>query len=259
MSSAQPRIIVGIPAYNEERSIADVVAASLPYAESVVVVDDGSTDLTPYRALGAGATVIRHTRNGGKGAAVATLFRHAVEQQADLLVMIDGDGQHDPAQIPLVAAPCLAGVADVVVGSRYLSQRSDVPLHRTLGQRAFNVMTALASGVPCSDSQSGFRAFSRRAVCAMRLAETSFSVESEQQFECLAHGLRLAEVPISCRYDLPEKRSAYVQGVGVLSRLATMSLRRRLLGRTPVSVDRAARVLSPAAAELESAVALGAD
>jgi glycosyltransferase involved in cell wall biosynthesis len=262
MSSAvQPNIIVGIPAYNEGDTIAAVVSGSARYATTVVVVDDGSGDLTSYRALRAGAVVIRHTGNGGKGAAVATLFRHAVQLQADALVLIDGDGQHDPGEIPTVVAPCLDGTADVVVGSRYLSQRSAVPVHRTLGQRAFNVMTTLASGIPCSDSQSGFRAFNRRAICAMRIAESTFSVECEQQFECQAHGLRLREAPISCRYDLAEKRSAYVQGVLVLSRLVAIALDRRILRKTPVSIEHAGRVLAPASAlaELDAATAMGAD
>ena len=258
-SLTEPKVIVGIPAYNEEGRIAGVVAGALPHAAEVVVVDDGSRDLTAFRALHAGATVIRHTRNGGKGAAVATLFRYALEHQADALVMIDGDGQHDPTEIPAVVAPCLADRADVVVGSRYLSRKSDVPLHRTLGQRAFNVMTALASGIACSDSQSGFRAFNRRAICAMRITEASFSVECEQQFECLAHGLRLGEVPISCSYDLPEKRSAWVQGVEVLSRLGAMSVRRRLLRRTPISIDLPGNRLEVGPADLDSGMALAAD
>ena len=255
----EPKIIVGIPAYNEAATIARVVAGALPHATAVVVVDDGSKDLTAIRALEAGAAVIRHRRNGGKGAAVASLFRYAVEQRADAIVLLDGDGQHDPAEIPEVVAPVLAGEADVVVGSRYLSRRSAVPLHRTLGQRAFNVMTALASGVACSDSQSGFRAFSRRAFCAMRIAEASFSVECEQQFECAIQGLRLAEVPISCSYDLPEKRSAYAQGMAVLYRLCAMALHRRLLPRTPFNRPQPSRQLIPTTVELDSPVAIGAD
>jgi len=254
-----PKIMVGIPAYNEENSIAGVVAGALEHADLVVVVDDGSKDLTAFRALDAGAVVIRHTRNGGKGAAVASLFRYAVEHQADTLVMIDGDGQHDTAEIPDVLAPCLTGEADVVVGSRYLSRRSEVPFHRVLGQRAFNVLTAVASGVKCSDSQSGFRAFSRRALCAMRITESSFSVECEQQFEYRIHRLRLAEVPISCRYDLPEKRSAYLQGTEVLYRLGAMSLRRRMLREAPVAMSWPGSLLHPPAPEMEPTVALGAD
>lgn len=226
------RIIVGIPAFNEERAIAAVVAGALPYGDRVVVVDDGSRDRTSAEALRAGAVVIRHRTNSGKGVAVATLFQYAMSERADVLVLLDGDGQHDPHQIPLVAGPCLDEAADVVVGSRFHpSSQENTPRLRRIGQLAFNGMTSLASGVRCSDSQSGFRAFSRRAFCAMRLAETSFSVESEMQFECRTKGLRLAEVPISCRYETPPKRNVLAHGLLVLTRLTNMAIRRRVLGQ----------------------------
>jgi hypothetical protein len=228
------KIVVGIPAYNEERAIADIVVRALPHAAEVVVVDDGSVDLTARRALQAGAVVIRHRVNCGKGAAVVALFQYAIDHMADVLVLIDGDGQHDPGEIPAVVAPCLENRADVVVGSRFVAEaRSATPVVRRLGQHAFNAMTTLASGVRCSDSQSGFRAFRRRAFCAMRLSETSFSVECEMQFEARKRGLSLAEVPISCRYDQPPKRNVLSHGAGVLSRLAAMALRRRMFGRVP--------------------------
>jgi len=221
-------IVVGIPAFNEERAIADVVTRALPHASIVVVIDDGSTDGTSAEALRAGATVIRHQENCGKGIAVATSFHYAMEACADVLVLIDGDGQHDPAEISLVAEPCLTGAADVVVGSRFHPDAlSRTPRIRRLGQLAFNQMTAAASGVRCSDSQSGFRAFNRRAICAMRLTQTSFSVESEMQFECRVHRLRLAEVPISCDYAMPPKRNVVAHGMQVLSGLTFMAMQRR--------------------------------
>jgi len=233
MESRSVKLMVGIPAYNEERTIADIVERALPYAVEVVVADDGSTDLTPVRAYRAGARVLRHRSNEGKGAAVATLFDYALRSGADVLVLLDGDGQHDPDEIPSVALPCIENEADVVVGSRFLSVKSEVPLHRTMGQRAFNFMTAFASGVPCSDSQSGFRAFGPRAIRSMRLTELSFSVECEQQFECQIRRLRLAEVPISCKYGIPAKRSVIGQGCLVLTRLSKMLVERRLLRREP--------------------------
>jgi glycosyltransferase involved in cell wall biosynthesis len=253
------KVIVGIPAFNEQDRIAEVVRGALQHAATVVVVDDGSRDLTARNALNAGATVIRHEHNAGKGAAVASLFRYAAEHGADALVLIDGDGQHNPDEIPEVVSPVLAGQADVVVGSRFLTRHSEIPRHRVLGQRAFNVMTALASGVPCSDSQSGFRAFGHRAFSLMRIAEATFSVECEQQFECALHGLQLIEVPISCRYDLPTKRSAYVQGVDVLSRLCVMSIRRRVLRQVPIHVPHQGGFPTPVHGEFRASVALGAD
>jgi glycosyltransferase involved in cell wall biosynthesis len=231
----EPRIVVGIPAYNEERSIASVVAHSVQHASMVVVVDDGSSDSTSAKALEAGATVIRHQFNSGKGVAVSTLFNFAIQSQADVLVLLDGDGQHDPAEIPLLVQRCLADDADVVVGSRFHpGAKSPTPRVRRLGQMAFNRMTAIASGVCCTDSQSGFRAFNRRAFCAMQLTESSFSVESEMQFEYRARGLRLSEVPISCSYELPPKRNVLSHGAMVLSRLTRMAIQRRALGDVPV-------------------------
>jgi len=228
-------LVVGIPAYNEEREIGRVVSRSLEYGSSVVVIDDGSTDETAAAAIGAGAFVVRHQTNCGKGAAVATLFDYFLRHHADVLVMIDGDGQHDPNEIPYVAAPCLAGTADMVVGSRFLSAaKCEIPRVRRFGQVLFNGMTALASGVPCSDSQSGFRAFSRHAICAMRLSESSFSVECEMQFEARARRLRIEEVPITCSYALPAKRSLLAHGYDVFSRLGTMTIERRILGTAPV-------------------------
>jgi glycosyltransferase involved in cell wall biosynthesis len=259
--------MVGIPAHNEEKTIAAVVAGAAVHGSEVVVLDDGSTDLTALRALEAGAFVIRHTRNQGKGVAVATLFEHARRQRADVLVLIDGDGQHDPAEIPALLEPCLSGRADVVVGSRYLSIRSAVPLDRSIGQRTFNILTAVASGVKCTDSQSGFRAFGRRAICAMRISEATFSVECEQQFECRTHGLRLAEVPISCSYEAPAKRSPYLHGLQVLCRLAVMTASRLVLAQGPAAprVDErlvtasTAVVVHPALQEQDSLTLLAGD
>lgn len=247
------RILIGIPAYNEAPRIGAVVAASLPYGP-VVVVDDGSTDLTAYTALKAGAAVVRFPHNAGKGVAVAALFDEARRRGVETLVLVDGDGQHDPGQIPAVAAPCLAGAADLVVGSRFLSLKSVIPLHRSLGQRAFNLMTAWATGVACSDSQSGFRAFGRRALVQMRLGEAGLSVECEQQFECRRHRLRLAEVPITCTYAVPEKRSAWRHGGAVLRRLLAMTIQRRTLRRVPI-------IALPDAiyAENEPAIVMAAD
>jgi glycosyltransferase involved in cell wall biosynthesis len=228
-----PPVVIGIPAHNEAEAIGDVVAGCLWITPLVVVVDDGSTDLTAATARHAGAIVIPHERNYGKGAAIATIFDYARRLNAAALVILDGDGQHDPREISTVLGPCLRGEADVVVGSRYLTVKSAIPRHRSLGLRAFNIMTAIGSGVSCSDSQSGFRAFGPRAIREMEFTESTFSVECEQQFEFARHRLRLAEVPIRCSYEIQQKRSAYVQGVVVLARLGLLVLRRRCLGGRP--------------------------
>ncbi len=225
------RTIAAIPAYNEEASICSVVIEARHYVDSVIVIDDGSSDRTARLADGAGATVIRHDRNRGKAAAIMTAFRAAAERQADVLVLLDGDGQHDPHEIPRLVAPPLAGEADVVVGSRFLEIKNPIPFYRTIGQRTLNLATSLGSGRRCSDSQSGYRALNRRAYTAINLQETflhGLAVESEMQFEIAAAGLRLAEVPIYVRYDEKARRSPIKHGFGVLYRVMAITARRRM-------------------------------
>lgn len=228
-ASPIPRVMIGIPAYNEQANVAAVVKKAREYG-TVVVVDDGSQDLTAHRAQKAGAKVIRFTRNHGKGAAAAALFEEARASRMDLLVLIDGDGEHDANEIPAVLAPCLSGKADIAVGSRYLSIHNEIPLRQDFRQRMFNTLTAYASGVRCSDSQSGFRAFNRLAIATIQIDETAFSFESEQQFEVKRNKLKLAEVPISCKYDEEGNHSAWHHYVVILYRLGCMSYSRRVLG-----------------------------
>ena len=212
-----PRVVAVIPAFNEERAIGSVVLKTLPMVDEVIVVDDGSMDGTADLAVRAGATVVRHEVNQGKGVALRTGFRHARERRPDAVVTIDADGQHRPSEIPAVAQPVLEGRADIVVGSRYLEPTSDVPLARIWGHRFFNFVTNRSSGVPVTDSQSGFRAFSARALENFTLMSNSFSVESEMQFVARERGLRMVEVPIVIRYDDPPKRNVIWHGLIVLN------------------------------------------
>jgi len=239
--------MIGIPAYNEHTHIADVVRAALPYG-TVVVVDDGSQDLTAHRAQKAGATVIRFPRNHGKGAAVARIFEEARVMRVDYLVLIDGDGEHDPHEIPDVLHPVLNGKADIAVGSRYLSIRNQIPIRQNVRQRFFNALTAMASGVRCTDSQSGFRAFNRRAIACVQIDESAFSLESEQQFEVKRNNLQMAEVPISCDYDQAASPSAWHHYFVILYRLGAMTYSRRILGKgqeRPLQVPDHARAHVP--------------
>lgn len=212
-----PRVVAVIPAFNEERAIGSVVLKTLPLVDEVIVIDDGSRDGTADLAVRAGATVVRHEVNQGKGVALRTGFRHARDRRPDAVVTIDADGQYMPGDIPSVAQPVLEGRADIVVGSRYLEPASDVPLARIWGHRFFNFVTNRSSGVTVTDSQSGFRAFSARALENFTFTSDSFSVESEMQFVARERGLRLVEVPIVIRYDDPPKRNVFVQGLVVLN------------------------------------------
>jgi len=171
----------------------------------VVVVDDGSQDRTAEVAELAGARVLRHRRNQGKGEAYRTLWAYAREHGFDALVCLDGDGQHDPDEAPLLLARLQHG-DDLVVGTRW-GKRTGMPLWRRVGKRILDYGTALASsrsgkGPILTDSQSGFRAYSRRALEAIAPDSAGFSVESQLLVDANAKGLRIGETRIHCRYDV---------------------------------------------------------
>ena len=162
----KPFVVVGIPAFNEEKTIGHLVLAAQDYADAVIVCDDGSTDMTGRIAEGLGAVVVCHDRNSGYGAAVQSLFRRARELHADVLVTIDGDGQHDPSEIPSLVQPIVDGVSDVVVGSRFLDENGSAEMrgYRKLGVKAITKLVNGSAKNGVSDAQSGFRAYSKRAL-----------------------------------------------------------------------------------------------
>ncbi len=212
-------IVAVIPAHDEELSIGSVILRARKYAQTVIVVDDGSTDATAEIARAAGAIVLRHERNRGKGAAISTGIRRALELAPGVVAILDADGQHRPEELPSVVAPILREEADIVVGSRYLQRGRDVPRHRRWGHWAFTSLTNLASRVRVTDSQSGFRALSPQAAAAVAFSSEGFSVESEMQFWAHEHGLRLAETPVTALYNRRPKRSVVAHGLMVLNGL----------------------------------------
>jgi glycosyltransferase involved in cell wall biosynthesis len=211
-----PHVVAVVPAYNEERFIGSVVLKAALHAQTVIVIDDGSTDATADIALAAGAMVIRHSVNQGKGAALNTGFQQAQLLNPDVVVTLDADGQHVPEEIELVVSPVLSGNSDIVVGSRYLEPHSDVPQHRVWGHRFFNTVTRGVSGLDVTDSQSGFRAFSPKALTSLSFSSNSFSVESEMQLLAREHKLIVSEVSITIHYLDAPKRSVIAQGLSVL-------------------------------------------
>ena len=227
-SAQRPRVIALIPAYNEERCIGSVILRSRAYVDEVIVVDDGSRDATARVAEAAGARLIRHETNRGKGQALTTGFRAARKLRPDVLVILDSDGQHSADEIPLLVAAMHEQEADMVVGSRFSdpTQLAKIPSGRRLGLRAMTTVTNVLSGVSVTDSQSGFRAFSARALNALTFRGAGFSVESEMQFLAREHCLRVVEVAISADYDDPAKRSPIVQGLNVIDGVM------RLVGQT---------------------------
>ena len=219
-------IIAAIPCFNEELFIGSVALKTKDYADQVVVIDDGSTDRTALVAEKAGAIVISHGSNKGKGAAVSTAFEYARKVGCKALVLIDGDGQHDPAFIPALVKPVLDDKADMAVGSRYLEAKSSIPTYRVWGHRVLTTLSNLGSRVKLTDSQSGLRAFSAKAMEALSFAEQGLSVESEMQFLANEAKLRVAEVPVSMGYQGKIKRSPIAHGIGVLNSIIGLISRR---------------------------------
>ena len=218
-----------LPAFNEEVSIGSVVLRTKQYADRVIVVDDGSSDRTAEVAALAGAEVLRHPKNMGKGAALKTGFESL--NGAAVIVTIDTDGQHDPADIPRLVQPILQGEADMVNGSRYLNgNKKDTPIYRRVGQRVLDTATNLGSGLCLTDSQSGFRAFAGKSKGVFRFGQKGLAIESEMLADAAAAGLRIKEVEIGVRYDVDgSSEHPVAHGVRVLLKvLHDMELRRPL-------------------------------
>jgi glycosyltransferase involved in cell wall biosynthesis len=228
-SAQAPSVIVAIPAYNEDRFIGSLVLKLRSHERMVVVVDDGSTDATADVAEAAGAMVIRHPRNRGKTAAVKTIFEQARRLSPDALVLLDGDSQHDPAEVDAVVKPILQGTADMVVGSRFAGVRSVIPRWRVAGQHALTVATNIGSGLRLSDTESGYRAFSRRALEQMRFRGRGFALEAATQFQAKEHGWRVVEVPIRVHYKIPLKRNPVWHGVGQIDAILRLIAEHRPL------------------------------
>jgi glycosyltransferase involved in cell wall biosynthesis len=214
--ASEPAVVVAIPAYNEDRYIGSLVLKLRAQNRQVLVIDDGSTDATAEVAEAAGATVIRHAHNLGKTAAVETAFDHARDLGADALVLLDGDSQHDPSEIDALVEPIFGSGADMVVGSRFAGVRSVIPRWRVAGQHALTAATNLGSGLHLSDTESGYRAFSRRALQEMRFNGRGFALEPATQFQAKARGWKVVEVPISVHYQIPMKRNPVWHGIGQL-------------------------------------------
>jgi glycosyltransferase involved in cell wall biosynthesis len=219
-------IIAAIPCFNEELFIGSVALKTKDYVDQVVVIDDGSTDKTAMVAEKAGAIVVSHGSNKGKGAAVSSAFEYAKKVGCKALVLLDGDGQHDPAYIPSLVKPVLEDKADMVVGSRYMELKSSIPGYRTWGHRVLTLFTNLGSRVKLTDSQSGLRAFSLKAIQAFSFVEQGLSVESEMQFLANDASLRVTEIPISIGYYGKAKRSPLAHGMGVLNSIIGLISRR---------------------------------
>jgi len=227
-------IIAAIPAYNQEDTIAKVIVQAQKFVDRVIVCDDGSTDMTATIAERLGAEVIRHKRNEGYGKAIQSLFERAGPLDAEVLVTIDGDGQHDPNQIPMLLDSMAKESADIVIGSRFLGKNkpADMPRYRIFGIRAISRLAAKTSGMKVLDAQSGFRAYSKKALQRIKLAEYGMGVSTEILMKAKEENLKVVEVPARITYDSGKtsKHNPVYQALDVIaSILKFMSLRHPLL------------------------------
>jgi glycosyltransferase involved in cell wall biosynthesis len=197
MSGNAGEIIALIPAYNEVTYIADVVKGVLKYLPAVVV-DDGSTDLTGAAAALAGAKILVHQVNQGKGVALNTGFDYAVQRGVAAAITIDADGQHDPDEIPLFIDAYQAGNADVIIGQRDFSQ---MPAKNQFGNRTGTWLLSKAMGRPIPDNQSGYRLLSVDVMRTVRPTTSRFEAEVEILLRAQLAGFRIAWVPIKTIYN----------------------------------------------------------
>ena len=212
-------IVAIIPAYNEEDELANVITKTLKYVDKVIIVNDGSIDKTAEVAIEAGAEVINHSTNLGKGEALKSGFK-AVGNDS-IIITIDGDGQHNPDEIPDLIKPIIENGADLVNGSRYMNgPEENTPAYRRVGQRVLDIATNISAGITVTDSQSGFRAFSPKSKSCFRFKDTGFGIESEMLVDAAEAGLKIVEVPITVRYDVDgSTKDPITHGVGVLFKI----------------------------------------
>ena len=199
---ARAKVVAAIPSLNTESVIGEVVSRAKKYVDQVIVVNDGSHDSTAEEARAAGAIVVNHNVTKGYGAAIKTCFEVAKAESADVLVTLDGDGQHDPDDIPKVLAPVLSNQADLVIGSRFLDSKTNVPRYRRFGIQVITFLYNLGSKAKVSDAQSGFRAYGKKVIDTLTVTEKGMSASIETLTKARRRGFTTAEVPISCLYKI---------------------------------------------------------
>ncbi len=192
--------IACIPAFNEEKVIEDVIRRCKVHVDKVIVCDDGSTDNTSNVATKAGAIVLQHKQNEGKGEAMKTLFAYAKKNDVDVMITIDGDGQFLPEEIPKILEPITKDNADIVIGYRF-DDSEEMPHYRKIGNKMLDKFTNLASELPFRDTQGGFRSYSKKAINSTNITTKGFGVDSEILVDASKKGLKIVEEKVTVIYN----------------------------------------------------------
>ena len=196
------KITVGIPAFNEEKNIADIITKLKKIADTIIVCNDGSTDSTSEIAQNLGVIVINHPKNLGYGAGIKSIFNKSKEIGSEVLVTFDGDGQHRLEDVKKVVEPIEKNEADIVIGSRFLDDaEKKIPKYRKLGIKIITNVTNSTLKEKITDSQSGFRAYSKNVISKLNISDIGMGVSTEILIKSSSMGFRIVEVPIMVRYD----------------------------------------------------------
>jgi len=195
------KIIVGIPAFNEEKNIASIITKLLDVTDTIIVCNDGSNDLTSEIAEKMGAVVINHEKNLGYGGAIRSIFLRAKEMEGDILVTFDADGQHRIEDIEKVTEPIINQEADLVIGSRFLDDsEKEVPQYRKVGIKVITKLTNASIKKQLTDSQSGFRAYSKNVINELNPSELGMGISTEILIKASSKNFKIVEVPIKISY-----------------------------------------------------------
>jgi len=226
------RTLAVIPCYNEESTIGSIVLKTKRHVDKVLVVDDGSKDDTAKVAKEAGAVVISNNRNQGKGSVIKTGFKYALAKNFDYVITLDGDGQHNPDEVPIILGDLMNNGHDITIGLRS-GYNTEMPKWRKLGKRVLDYATSFGNGGYVTDSQCGFRAFNKNAVKHLipKLNGENFSTESEQLIKAHEVGLKVSHKDITCKYknlDTSTKNPT-MHGFSVLSYIIWLVAEKRPL------------------------------
>ena len=221
---------IGIPAFNEEKSIAGIITRLKKKYQTIIVCNDGSSDLTGEIAEKLGAIVITHTKNLGYGGAIRSIFLKSLELQIDVLVTFDADGQHNVNDIELVLKPIINDEADICIGSRFLKNNNNIPKYRKIGIKTITEITNVTTGLKISDSQSGFRAYNKKVLEKITPSEFGMGVSTEILIKSKKENFRISEIPITISYEGDtSSQNPITHGGGViLSTMKYVSIERPL-------------------------------